>query len=799
METVAKPKFEAIYPLTYMQQGLLFHHLSEVEDEGYLNVECTLKGRFNIDLFEAAWNKTIERHAVLRTTVHWTGIEKPVTVVHQQKKISINYLDWSNLSVDEQKLKWTDLKNKASQEGVDFQKAPLLNITIIGMGPEDNKLLWPNHHLLIDGWSSHVILDDFLSIYDALCKDQNILLKPLPSLKSYLNWRKKKDKTAASEFWNNYFEDFSEATEFANTIYSEKNDGLSTKNLVLSKQQTSGLQKLARENKVTLNTLVQGVWSFLISRYFNTDDITYGTTVSGRSGDFPNIGLLTGMFMNVQPVRNKIQVDSGFEEWLQNLQKREQEARQYEHINLDEIASFIDWPEAKPLFDSLLIFENFPQAKSEDRILQLEDFKSGITSTYALTMIVIPGDEMKFILSAKTGLIDADSAEWIFEHWKKLIETLTGTTVASFEQFKSAIPVFESRADSVGGLRDSSEKSTKYAAPRSQTELKLVKIWENLFGLHSIGINDNFFELGGKSLMAARMFKILNEEVQVQLPPTTLLEHPTIAAISELISSGANQNGSEFKNLVPIRAKGEKPALFCVHAGGGHVFFYNLLAKYLDKDRPIYALQPSGILGNDDMHSCIEEMAQAYAHEIQSAQSQGPYNLMVYCFSTAVGLEMSKILRENGSKTNLIVMDTMAEQRHLLTKSRMLMRVKGFLKRFVKNPSTVLKTMIQDRYIMYLKPIWINLIGSGEEKNTELMSQHLYKIYRKYKWRPQNEEVKLFLTEKADEGFNTEYIRSWKEIALEGVDVIETPGDHRTLFIEPDIAQVAETIDGRLL
>lgn len=795
MVTVKKPKFEAIFPLTYMQQGLLFHHLSDNPDQGYLNVECLLGGVMNNEYFEMAWNKTVERHAVLRTTVHWKGLEKPVTIVHQKKTISLTHLNWSDLSIDEQTTKWTELKSNASNEGVDFQKAPLLNLMLIDIGQKEYKLLWPNHHLLLDGWSSQVILEDFLSTYNSLIEGKKLILEPLPSLKSYLNWVGKKDGKEASKFWNDYFENFTNAPQFAKVNPSKIDDEISEQSLVLSVDQTDELRALARVNKITLNTLIQGTWSFLLSRYFATNDVTYGTTVSGRSGGFPKIELLTGMFMNVQPVRSLVQDNMKVGQWLQNLQNRQQEARKYEHINLDEIAAFIDWPEAKPLFDSLLIFENFPQAKSENRVLQLKDFKSGVTSTYSLTMVVIPGKKMKFVWSARTGLVDKEALTWIFDNWKKLIDSLTSEKLISFDTLNSVIPIFEHLDDSKNYFSESSDIENKYAAPRNETELQLVKIWENLFGIHSVGINDNFFDLGGKSLLAARMFKILNSEMQIQLPPTTLLEHPTIASISELIMEGSEDNHSTFKNIVPIRAKGEKPALFCVHAGGGHVFFYNLLAKYLDKDRPIYALQPSGILGNENMHDNIEEMAKAYADEIRSVQPQGPYNLMVYCFSTAVGLEMSKALKEHGSETNLIVMDTMAEQRHLLTKSRVLMRVKGFLKRLVKSPSIVLRTMIADRYIMYLKPMWIKLTGSGEEKNTELMSQHLYKIYKKYKWQPQKDNVKLLLTKKADKSFNKEYIRSWQQIALDGVEVVETAGDHRTLFIEPDVASVADTIE----
>ncbi|MEO9892385.1 condensation domain-containing protein [Aurantibacter sp.] len=794
MKAVKKPKIEAIFPLTYMQQGLLFHHLSSENDQGFLNVECTLLGEIDVAQFEKVWNKMVQRHAALRTTVHWKNLAKPVTIVHLEKSVNLNYFDWSKLSSEESLAKWDELKLNTITKGVNLEKEPLLNLTLLKFKNNDFRFLWPSHHLLIDGWSSQVILNDFLTTYDAVSRNLAPSLPTIPSLKSYYAYKNQQSKKDSEDFWKSYFKNTKYLPLFDRKTHKASKSGTYHSTLNLNYEDSKNLQILARRFQVTMNTLVQGAWSYLISRYFGTNEISFGSTVSGRSGSFPNIEFLTGMLMDVQPVR--VIVENGVElsEWLRNIQKQQHKARLFEHGSLDEITSFIDWPEAKPIFDNLLIFENFPQTESTSKVLEIRNFKSGITSTYPVTLVVIPGDEIKFNFTIEQSIVDEKSINWILGNWKKLIQILISNKSLSFDLLDSEIEVYKNEV-----IENNAPEVIKYVAPQNETELQLIKIWEDIFGSYSIGVDDNFFSLGGKSLMAIKMFNILNKRMGLQLPPTTLLEHSTISSISNFINNGSENGNSIFRNLVPVRAKGNKPALFCVHAGDGHVFFYNLLAKYLDEERPVYALQPSGIFDNEDLHINIEEMAISYVNEIKKVQAKGPYNLLVYCFSTAVGLEMSKALKNDGSETNLIVMDTMAEQEHLYTQTRMLMRVLGFLKRLVKNPINVLRVMLYDRYTKILKPFWVNLTGSQEEKDAEMMSQHLTKLYNKYKWQPQSDNIKLVLTEKADKRFNKEYIRSWKEIALNGVDIKPTVGNHRSLFSEPDIIEVAKTIDDCLL
>ncbi|NER13684.1 hypothetical protein GWK08_09560 [Leptobacterium flavescens] len=793
MDTAKKPKIEAIFPLTNMQQGLLFHYLSASHDQGFLHVQCSLKGFLNTSLLEKAWEHTIKRHQVLRTTVHWKNIEKPVQLVHPEKSMNWRYLDWKTYSKEKKEEELSKLKATDREAGTDFEQGPLLNITLIEMEKDVFCLLWPCHHLLLDGWSSNNILKDVFAYYQAFSEDKAPVLEALPSYKSYLNWTKTHDSSEAREFWEKTFSGFGQANLFdKRESKTEIKDAISDE-IQLSEEDTNKLYSLARQLKITPNSLIQGLWTLLLSRYFESEDITYGTTVSGRSANFPNIELLSGMFMNVQAVRILINGNDTVSGWLKTIQDQQQQARKHEHITMDEVMSWIDRPAALPLFDSLLIFENFPWEDSQGGELEISDFKSGLTSTYPLTLVVVPGKHTKFKLLTFSEIIKPSSVKWFLKELTTLLHALAADKDLTLEGLSQKAEAPQKEVLKEKKTR-SAVSSKNYVAPRNKLELQLLEVWEDLFGARSIGIHDNFFEIGGKSLLAVKMFSVIEKKINIKLAPTTLLEHPTIASIAEFISKGEQEENS-WKYLVPIRAGGSKTPLFCIHAGGGHVFFYNLLPSHLDAERPVYAVQPSGIDGREYAHTSIEEMTSDYLTEMKSIQHKGPYNIMVYCFSTAIGIEMVRQLEKLGEKANLIVIDTMAEQESLMTITRIKMRLLTLSKRMIKTPFKALGMMFTDRYNRYVKPLITTLFGNKYERDLQQLKANLVTIYKKYEWKDFNDQVSLILTEKDDPIMNREFIRSWKRLALKGVNTLYSEGSHRTLFEEPDVKFVGERIE----
>lgn len=792
MKVTKKPKIEAIYPMNFIQQGLLFHHISSSADQGFLNVQCDVEGEIDPVIFENALNKIVERYQVMRSTVHWENLEKPVQIVHQQKTVNFKFLDWQTESAETQEISWKNLKAKYQTVGAKFNEGALLDILLVRLDKTSFRLLWPSHHLLIDGWSSNNILKAVFTSYDALSKNVAPSFENLPSHKSYVSWLNETSVEKAAQFWKGYFNGFEQSSLFDSGSLIENYEPETISNH-LSPIETQALTNYARESKVSLNTVLQSVWSLLLSRYFGKKDVVHGTTVSGRSPNFPNVEALAGMYMNVQPIRGAVtNEDELLSDWLVSNQEKQLEALSYQHLGMDELMNYIERPVGQTLFDSLFIFENYPVVETSNETVKVSNFSSGLTSTYPITMAVLPSDEMKFVVSVLPDMVDEKSAAWLLENFHKIVTLLVSKKIKSYSELESHVPVFLSESSLVNSPTEQTKK-VAYSPAVNETQTKLVQIWEGLFGHSKIGIHDNFFEIGGKSMLAVKLFTAIQKGLDKKLAPTTLLKNPTIAALARIVD-GEIEN-QEWKYLVPLKTSGKKAPLFCIHAGGGHVFFYNDLAKLIDDDRPVYAMQPSGIYDETEMHQNIEQMAIDYVAEIRSAHPEGPYHIMVYCFSTAVGLEMSLQLDKMGQKVNLIVMDTMAEQTEKLTSARVKMRVLGFVKRLARQPIETVQFMVLDRVNRRLKPIWTNMVGSSQQKDIEKMRANLSRIYTDYKWKSHPIKISLVLTEKVTKSFNAEVLNSWESIAANGVDVSDTKGNHRSLFEEPDVGFVAKTID----
>lgn len=634
-----------------------------------------------------------------------------------------------------------------------------------------------------------LILKNVFTYYDALSRNKDAILENIPSYKSYLNYIKQNGKEEAKQFWTKTFKDF-ESPFLFNKLQS-KSENLIENQIQFKDSTKLKAQDLAKSYQVSLNTLFQGIWALILAKYSNSKDIVFGNTVSGRSGNFPNIELITGMFANVLPLRTNIKSNIALKEWFKEIQNQQYEARKYEHNTVSEIVESID---SKPntLFDSLFIFENFPWDDIDLHNIKISDFKSGITTTYPLTITMVIKDTIDIHLLSDQSIFSTETNFWILNRFEEIINILNINSNNFITNVLEKINQIN-----IVPEKDISKEISKLKtplAPKKKTELDLLKIWERTLGINQIYVNDNFFEIGGKSLLAIKMFSLINSKFKTKIPATALLEYPTIAKLSDHILLGKKTKGWEY--IIPIRSTGNKNPTFCIHGGGGYVIFFNPLVNALHKDIPVYALQPAGLNVENKMHSSIENMALDYAKEIKEVQPNGPYNLLTYCFSPAVGIEIANIFKAEGEKTNLIVIDSIIKQEDFADPERIKMRIYGFLNRIIKNPVSAVKLMAVNNYRRFLEPTIIKLFASESTKKLNKVIRNLFKIYVDYDWNKNHtDDVLLILTKKADKNLNPIYINSWEEITNGKVEVVYTTGRHLELFDSPHVESVAEQIE----
>jgi hypothetical protein len=415
---------ESIYPLSPMQQGMLFHSLYAPESGVYVEQTVfSLRGNINVSAFESAWQKVVDRHSVLRTFFVWENRPTPLQVVLKQVDLPLNHLDWLVLSPTQQEQQLSDLLSRQKQEGFEFNQPPLMNCTLIQLSDDAYKFIWSHHHILMDGWCLSIIFTEVLSFYEAeLRKQTSYLPTPLP-YGNYIAWLNSQNKKAAEEFFRQTLPGFSAPTPLGVDQTPAQNHQQSSdyKQLELrfSQKVSRELESLVQRHHLTLSTILQGAWAILLSHYSGEKDIVFGVTVSGRPASLSGVENMVGLFINTLPLRVQISPQAQLIPWLQQIQEFMVELQDYSYTPLVDIQALSDIPRGISLFESIVVFENYPIHNSllqSDTSLDITDVESFEQTNYPLTLVAVPEDEFFLRISYDTLRFQEDAIERMLGH-----------------------------------------------------------------------------------------------------------------------------------------------------------------------------------------------------------------------------------------------------------------------------------------------------------------------------------------------------------------------------------------------
>src|SRR5437899_1535140 len=389
---------ESFYPLSPMQQGMLFHTLyTSGSTEYFRRIGCVLEGPLDAGAFRSAWQEVVKRHPVMRTSFVWEGVKEPIQVVQCDVELPWEELDWRPLSSAERENQWEKFLNKDEETGFDLSRPPLVRFALIQISANCHRFVWSLHHIILDGWSVPLLLRELFARYQAgLSKGIPELCTPRP-YRDYIAWLRQQDTNKAESYWRTYLRGFTAPTTLvADRTFSPEEPVAYREWVVrLSSAETTKLAQLARRLRVTLNTLVQGAWAILLSRYSREPDVVFGATVSGRPVALAGADSMVGLFINTLPVRVRVPINEGVLPWLQQLQAQQAESRNYEHSSLTDIQGWSDVPRGGPLFESILAFENYPTGdflSQKNGAVHVRDVESHVELTNCpLSVSVLPG------------------------------------------------------------------------------------------------------------------------------------------------------------------------------------------------------------------------------------------------------------------------------------------------------------------------------------------------------------------------------------------------------------------------
>uniref|UniRef100_UPI00135AA894 non-ribosomal peptide synthetase n=1 Tax=Pseudomonas izuensis TaxID=2684212 RepID=UPI00135AA894 len=444
-EKTSSNPIEDIYPLSPLQQGMLFHSLLHEDSGVYLMQDrYRIGGAIDEAAFLESWRQVVALHPSLRASFQWKTQKQPVQVIHREVKVPLDTIDLRGLAPHEQEARIRTLLADEQKTGFNLSKPPLIRFRLVRLGDESYEFIRSFHHILMDAWCISLVTVDFLKVYEALCNDRTPQLKAPRPFRDYIQWLQRQDATKAEQFWRGRLQGLNAPTPLTvdNGVTRDRYTDavlVDDRLIHLTEQETQALATFCRNRRITQNTFFQGVWSLLLSRYSGQRDVMFGVTVAGRPAELTGVAEMIGLFINTLPLRVSVDPEASLGQWLSALQGLNVDMRDYEHTPLTDIQGWSDFPRGETLFDSILVFENAP---IDEQILEggfqfsLDGMDHSVHTHYGLTVVILPEERLGIRVSYDRERFEAATIERLLGHLATLVRGMLAapdTTLGSFE------------------------------------------------------------------------------------------------------------------------------------------------------------------------------------------------------------------------------------------------------------------------------------------------------------------------------------------------------------------------------
>ncbi|MEA2694548.1 MAG: hypothetical protein QOJ16_3935, partial [Acidobacteriota bacterium] len=408
-ELAAEREIEDLYPLSPLQEGMLFHASYAPEAGVYMaQMVCEIEGELDAAAFAAAWRQLTVRHPALRTSFHLAKLARPLQLVEREPALDWREEDETALDPAEAAARLAAYLAADRERGFDLTRAPLSRLLLLRRGERAHRLVWSFHQIQVDGWSLPILLREVGVLYRAAREGRTAPLPRARPYRDYIAWLARRDVSQAEAFWRRELAGFTGPTPLPGQLGGLRRAERETAEVHLSAAATAALQAAARRTRVTLNTLLQAAWGLLLARESGEPEAVFGATTSGRPADLAGVEGMVGLFINTLPVRVPAPEGESVERWLGALQDRQAEMRQFEWTALSQIQRW-SGSATRSLFESFLVFQNYPldrEALAGAGDIVLADLRSFERSHYLLTLVARPGRELALEVAWDRAALD---------------------------------------------------------------------------------------------------------------------------------------------------------------------------------------------------------------------------------------------------------------------------------------------------------------------------------------------------------------------------------------------------------
>ncbi len=659
---------EDSYPLSSLQQGILFHSLYDLDPAAYFQqFSFVVSGPLQVPALRQAWANALARHAVLRTAFAWANRDQPVQTVLHTVDLPWTFLDWRSRDASRRAQDFDAFLADDRRRGFDLQRAPLFRCTLIQETETRHRFCWSAHHIILDGWSTATLMKEVFADYLSLARTgAPAVAASAPGYRTYIDWLARHPRSADETWWRAELAGFHAATPIAASPARQaagdaaRQDKRRKQQFLLDEALTARLQAHMRAHRLTLNVLIRAVWALVLRRHAGTDDVVFGVTVSGRPPMLDGVESIVGLFINTLPLRLRIAPERPFLEWLAAVHAAQTAMEPHSYSSLVDIQSWSELPARDSLFDSLLVFENFPVAAAPDLgpdDIEILDTRAFAESNYPLTLTVHPNERVGFHISHDAHRVAPDVVRQMLDTLRALLERFADDPHQLTGQLADA-PAADGQPNAPRGAAGPAVEpatgpaTTARAVAPTADESTLLEIWQRIFKRNDIKVSDNYFELGGHSIIAIQLMANVEKAFDRRLPISCLFENPTIEKLAAALAT--KEPSAPTGGFVPIRDGGPAAPLFLLPGAGGNVVYFHPLANHLAGAHAIHGLEALGLDGACLPLTRVEDIAARHIERIWPLVGAGPYYLAGHSFGAQVALEMSRQLVAKGAVVKLL-------------------------------------------------------------------------------------------------------------------------------------------------
>jgi amino acid adenylation domain-containing protein len=398
---------------------------------------ATLREPVDEPTLRAAWERCVGRHEVLRVAFAWQ--DEPRGIVSPGVTLPWVQIDLREVPAADREARFAEWMDADRKRGFAMDTPPLLRLALLTFGPEEHRLVWTFHHALLDGRSISLILREVFATYDALRAGRSVEFAEPPPFRAHLDWLHAQDHAASERFWREQFSGFTTPTPLviAGLPDTAPTPTARDAELQLSAPLTAALRKLAEREGFTLNTLVQGAWALLLSRYSGEEDVVFGATRACRHSSVEGAAEMVGLFINTLPLRVTVPPDAEVLPWLRGLRAQWIAMRPHEHTPLARVQGWSEIPANRALFDTLVVFENAElgaQLRAFGVSSDTRSFRLYEDPGFGLTLTAFDGAELLLRVLFNRSRFSADTVRRLLGHLQRLLEGIAAAPHARLRE-----------------------------------------------------------------------------------------------------------------------------------------------------------------------------------------------------------------------------------------------------------------------------------------------------------------------------------------------------------------------------